>query len=195
MLVGYSRVSTLPQDIDAQRAALLDLGVPEERIYLDRGFTGKTVERAGLQQAFAAVRDGDILVVPRMDRFARNAEETLRLVRELTDKGAAFQMGRTVYDPRDPWSKLFMTFLAAMAEAEGGWISLRTQEAMARPNVRAKLRGKQPKLTSRQDAAIARHMADGDLTVTEIADLFQVGRSSVYRAVERHQNRVGAAAI
>lgn len=189
MKVGYSRVSTKPQDLEAQRAALIELEVDPERIYLDHGFTGKNLQREGLSQAFAAVRDGDVLVVPRLDRFARNAEDTLRLVRELTARGVAFQMGRTIYDPHDPFSKLWLTFLAAGAEAEGGWISLRTQEAMARPNVRTKLKGRRSKFTARQDAAMARHLEAGEVSVAEVADMFQTSRASVYRAAERHRQR------
>ena len=187
MLVGYSRVSAIPQDIGAQRATLQERGVASERIY--HGFTGRTLSRAGLDQALAALRGGDTLVVPRLDRFARNAEDTLRLVRELTERGVVFQMGRTAYDPKDPWSKLFMTFLAAIAEAEGGWISLRTREGMARPSVRAKLKGRQPSFTPKQDAAIARHLEAGEFSAAEIAGMFKTSRASVYRAATRHHTR------
>jgi len=187
--VGYSRVSTTAQDVDAQHAFLIGAGVDPERIYTDTGFTGKNASRAGLHQALAAVRDGDILVVPKMDRFARNLEDTLRLVRELTDRGVIFQMGHTVYDPRDPWSKLFLSFLAAIAEAEGGWISLRTQEAMARPAVRAKLKGRQPSISPKADAAIARMLEEGDESPSDIAQSFRISRASVYRAAERHRRR------
>jgi DNA invertase Pin-like site-specific DNA recombinase len=190
---GYSRVSTVGQDLELQRAFLIDEGVDEERIFFDHGFTGKTVERAGLQTILAAVREGDKIIVPKLDRFARNAEETLRIVRELTERGIAFQFNRTVYDPHDPFSKLFLTFLAALAEAEGGWISLRTQEAMARPSVRAKLKGRQPRFTPKQDAAIARHMEERDMTPEEIATLFGTSRASVYRAAKRHEERTAAA--
>ena len=64
-------------------------------------------------------------------------------------RGVIFQNGTTLYDPKDPMAKLFFTILAAVAEAEGGWISLRTREAMARPKVRAKLKGRRPNLTER----------------------------------------------
>lgn len=192
MKVGYARVSTNEQDAQAQRAFLLSVGVDEGRIYSDVGFTGKNAQREGLRQALAAVREGDTLVVPKMDRLARNVEDTLQIVRELTERGVIFQMGQTVYDPHDPWSKLFLTFLAAIAEAEGGWISLRTQEAMARPAVRAKLKGRQPSLSPEKDAAIARHLADNEMTPAEIATLFNTSRSSVYRAADRHQKRMEA---
>ena len=191
MKVGYARVSTNEQDVDAQRSFLIAAGVDEDRIYTDVGFTGKNVEREGLRQALAAVRDGDTFVVPKMDRFARNVEDTLHLVRELTERGVIFQMGHTVYDPHDPWSKLFLTFLAAIAEAEGGWISLRTQEGMARPSVRKKLKGRQPAIPPETDAAIAKALDEGDRSAADVARVFRISRSGVYRAVARHRARVG----
>lgn len=190
MKVGYSRVSTNEQDVSSQRAFLIAAGVDEERIYTDVGFTGKNLQRAGLHQALAAVRDGDTLVVPKMDRLARNVEDTLHIVRDLTERGVIFQMGHTVYDPRDPWSKLFLTFLAAIAEAEGGWISLRTQEAMARPSVRKKLKGRQPAIPPETDAAIAKALDEGDRSAADVARIFRISRSGVYRAAARHRARM-----
>lgn len=189
---GYSRVSTVGQDLEIQREFLLGEGVDERRIFFDKGFTGKNLQRDGLQTVLAAVREGDKLIVPKLDRFARNAEETLRELRELTARGVAFQFGKTVYDPKDPFSKLFLTFLAAIAEAEGGWISLRTQESMARPRVRAKLKGRQPRFSAKEDAAIARHLDEGEFTASEIATMFHTSRASVYRAAERHRQRRAA---
>lgn len=189
MEFGYSRVSTVGQDLEVQRTFLLNEGVHETRIFTDHGFSGRTIERAGLQAVLAAVREGDKIIVPKLDRFARNAEETLRIIRELTERGVVFQFGHTVYDPRDPFSKLFLTFLAALAEAEGGWISLRTQEAMARPRTRAKLKGRQPRFSPKEDALIARHLTDGEMTPGEIANLFRTSRASVYRAAARHDER------
>ncbi|GEC76723.1 recombinase family protein [Microbacterium maritypicum] len=186
---GYSRVSTVGQDLELQRNFLLNEGVHESRIFFDKGFSGKSMQRDGLQNVLAAVREGDKLIVPKLDRFARNAEETLRELRELTDRDVIFQFGKTVYDPGDPFSKLFLTFLSAIAEAEGGWISLRTQEAMARPDVRKKLKGRRPRFNAKQDAAIARHLADGEMSPQEIADLFTTSRASVYRAAQRHEQR------
>ena len=67
-LIGYARCSTVMQDLTAQRQALAALGVADDRIYLDRGLTGTSRARPGLDQALAAVRAGDTLVVPKLDR-------------------------------------------------------------------------------------------------------------------------------
>src|SRR5262249_56059189 len=69
-LVGYARCSTDKQDLAAQQVRLQELGVAPERIYMDRGLTGTTRARPGLDQALAAVRAGDTLVVPTLDRLA-----------------------------------------------------------------------------------------------------------------------------
>lgn len=193
MKIGYARVSTVEQDLETQTKKLLDLGVAPERIYVDHGFTGKTMTREGLTHALAACREGDQLVVPSLDRLARNALSSQQIMLDLEERGITLNNGGIIYDPNDPMAKLFFGFLAHMAEAEGGWISIRTKEAMARPSVRAKLNGKKPKLTPTQDAAIARHKEEGEQTVAEIANLFNITRPGVYRAVARHKERHGEA--
>ena len=75
ILIGYARCSTDAQDLPAQRDRLRELGVPEERIYLDHGLTGTKRNRPGLDQALVAVRAGDTLVVPKLDRLARSVPD------------------------------------------------------------------------------------------------------------------------
>ena len=70
--IGYARVSTDEQDLTAQRDGLAALGVEPERIYVDHGLTGTTRARPGLREAVAACRDGDMLVVTKLDRLARS---------------------------------------------------------------------------------------------------------------------------
>src|SRR3954466_13904109 len=91
-LIGYARCSTDKQDLAAQQAALEKLGAAPERIYTDRGLTGATRARPALDQALAAVRAGDTLVVPKLDRLAR---------------GVKLALGSNVYDPADPMGKFF----------------------------------------------------------------------------------------
>ena len=189
MKLGYARCSTVGQDTEVQRGKLAALGVEEKNVYVDHGYTGKTMTRDGLENALKALRAGDELVVPAMDRLARNARETLRVVDELTEQEVTLNIGGMVYEPGSPMSRLFVTILAAVAEAEGGWISIRTKEALARESVRRKLKGKQTKMTPKNDATIAWHVEQGDMTVAELAERFNVSRPSIYRAVERHRQR------
>lgn len=190
--LGYCRCSTVGQDTEVQQAKLAKLGVDAKHIYIDHGFTGKTMTRNGLTNVLKALRAGDQLVVPSMDRLARNARETLRVVDELTEAGVTLNIGGAVYEPGSPMSRLFLTILAAVAEAEGGWISIRTKEALARPEVRRKLKGKQTLRTATDDRRIAEEH-DRGVAVAELAGRFNTSRPSIYRAIARHQARVSPA--
>ena len=78
-LIGYARCSTIQQDLAAQREILTGLGMPADRIYLDKGLTGTTRARPGLVQALAALRCGDTLVVPKLDRLARSVPDARQI--------------------------------------------------------------------------------------------------------------------
>ena len=101
-LIGYARCSTDRQDLDAQRQALLGLGVAEDRIYTDHGLTGTTRARPSLDQALAAVREGDTLVVPKLDRLARSVPDARAIADLIQERGVKLALGRTLYDPDDP---------------------------------------------------------------------------------------------
>jgi DNA invertase Pin-like site-specific DNA recombinase len=191
-LMGYARVSVVEEDFQAQVNTLNRLGVDPARIYIDSGFSGAAMTRDGLERALGACRPGDTLVVPSIDRLASNAVGVVEIVRELAERGVILSVAGEVYDPLDPMAKMFYRMLTAVAEAEGDWISLRTREAMARPGVREKLRGRRPRLTPEQDASLAEYFADPEVDVSEIAALFNLSRSSVYRALGRHRQREGA---
>src|SRR5919205_928055 len=86
LLIGYARVSTDEQDLTAQREALAALGVSAERIYVDHGLTGTNRDRPGLREALAACREGDTLVVTKLDRLARSLPDARDIVDELTHR-------------------------------------------------------------------------------------------------------------
>ena len=149
-LIGYARCSTDRQDLAAQRQALLELGVAEDRIYTDHGLTGTNRARPGLDQALAAVRSGDTLVVPKLDRLARSVPDVRAIADQLQERGVKLALGRTLYDPDDPMGKMFFNILATFAEFEADLIRMRTRDGMAVACARGKLRGKQPELSDRQ---------------------------------------------
>jgi DNA invertase Pin-like site-specific DNA recombinase len=183
--VGYARCSTTRQDLTAQRQQLAALGVPDSRIYLDKGLTGTSRARPGLDQALAAVRDGDTLTVTKLDRLARSVPDALDILGQLSARGVRFALGNSVYDWNDPFARMFLQILAVIAEFEAGLIRQRTREGMAIARGRGKLRGKPPKLTPAQDREIHRMHASGDYPIAEIAELFSVSRPTIYRALQR----------
>ena len=184
-LIGYARCSTDRQDLAAQRQALLELGVAEDRIYTDHGLTGTTRARPGLDQALAAVRAGDTLVVPKLDRLARSVPDARAIADRLRERGVKLALGRALYDPGDPMGKLFFNILATFAEFEADLIRMRTREGMAIARARGKLRGKQPKLSDRQQRELCRMHATGEYSISDLAELFSVSRPTVYRTLNR----------
>ena len=184
-LIGYARCSTDKQDLAAQKAALEKLGVVPERIYTDHGLTGTNRSRPGLDQALAAVRAGDTLVVPKLDRLARSVPDARTIADALQARGVKLALGANVHDPADPMGKMFFNILATFAEFEADLIRLRTREGMAIARAKGKLRGKQPKLSDRQQRELRRMYDTGDYSISELAELFRVSRPTVYRTLLR----------
>ena len=185
ILIGYARCSTDRQDLAAQRAALEGLGVAPERIYTDHGLSGTNRARPGLDQALAAVRTGDTLVVPKLDRLARSVPDARGIADALVARGIKLALGASIYDPTDPMGRMFFNILATFAEFESDLIRLRTREGMAIARSRGKLRGKQPKLSEKQQRELRRMNDTGEYAIGDLAELFSVSRPTVYRTLAR----------
>lgn len=185
ILTGYARCSTTAQDLEAQIQALLALHVPRERIYTDRGLSGTNRARPGLDQALAAVRTGELFVVPRIDRLARSVVDAHQIAQTLTDRGVRLSLGGSIYDPTDPMGKMFYTCLAMFAEFEVDILRMRTREGMAIARERGRLKGGIPKLTTRQQSHLVKLHGEGDHSIGELAELFSVSRATVYRTLAR----------
>jgi DNA invertase Pin-like site-specific DNA recombinase len=183
--IGYARCSTDRQDLAAQRAALVALGVEPDRIYTDHGLTGSNRNRPGLDQALAAVRAGDTLVVPKLDRLARSVPDARTIADGLAARQVKLALGATLYDPTDPMGRMFFNVLATFAEFESDLIRLRTREGMAVARAKGKLKGKQPKLSDRQQRELRRMRDSGDYSISDLAELFTVSRPTVYRTLAR----------
>ena len=191
MLIGYARCSTDDQDLTAQRDALKALGVTAKRIYVDHGLTGTNRDRPGLREALAACRAGDTLVVTKLDRLARSLPDARDIVDELTSREVKLNLGGSIHDPSDPVGRLLFNVLAMVAEFESDLIRMRTREGMKVAKARGRLRGKQPKLSPKQEAHLVALHAAGEHTNAELGELFGVGRSTVYRALDRSRARDG----
>jgi len=194
MKIGYARVSTSGQDVTAQGEALQALGVAQDRIYVDHGLTGANRDRPALREAMAACRAGDTLVVTKLDRLARSLPDARDIVSTLTERNVKLSIGGSVHDPTDPVGRLLFNVLAMVAEFEVDLIRLRTREGLSVAKAKGRLRGKKPKLTQRQEAHLVALYAAGEHSPTELGELFGVGRSTVYRAVERARGAVGESA-
>ena len=184
LLVGYTRVSTDQQGLTSQHDGLAALGVAENRIYVDHGLTGTNRERPGLREALAACREGDTLTVSKLDRLARSLPDARAIADELTVGQVWLNLGGSVYDPV---GRLLFNILAMVAEFESDLIRARNREGMKVAKAKGHLRGKQPKLNHRQEDHLVAPLDSAEYTTADLANLFGVVRSTVYRAVERER--------
>ena len=186
--MGYARCSIDRQDLSAQREALQELGVSSNYIYTDHGVTGTSRARPGLDQTLAAVRQGDTLVVAKLDRLARSVPDAHAIADQLSTKGVRLALGQTVYGPADPMGKMFFNILGTFAEFEADLIRMRTHEHMAVARAKGKLRGNQPKLSTRQGRELRRMHDTGDYSISDLTDIFSVSRATIYRTLKRTRN-------
>jgi DNA invertase Pin-like site-specific DNA recombinase len=128
------------------------------------------------QIPIGAVVARDTLVVPKLDRLARSVPDA---------RGVKLSLGGQVYDPADPMGKMFFNILATFAEFEVDLLRMRTREGMAVARAKGKLRGKQPKLSGRQQRELARMAAAGEYTIADLAEVFTISRATVYRTLQR----------
>jgi DNA invertase Pin-like site-specific DNA recombinase len=185
ILIGYARCSTEKQDLSAQREILRGLGVADERVYLDHGLTGTNRSRPGLNSALAALREGDTLVVPKLDRLARSVPDARAIGDSLAARGVRLSLGGSVYDPSDPMGKCFFNILATFAEFEVDLLRMRTREGMAIARAKGRLKGKTPKLSSTQRTVLLKLHGAGEHSIAELVELFSISRATVYREIAR----------
>jgi DNA invertase Pin-like site-specific DNA recombinase len=103
----------------------------------------------------------------------------------LADRGVSLAIGTTVYDPTDPIGKMFFNILATFAESEVDLFRMRTREGMAVAKAKGKLKGRKPKLSPKQQAQLKKMHEAGDHSISDLAELFNVSRPTVYRTLNR----------
>ena len=194
LLVGYARCSTEDQDVATQIERLKRKVVAEDRIYIDRGKSGKNMKRPGLDQAIAAVRDGDTFIVTELDRLSRSMADLLAIAERMRGRGVKLQYGETVHDPDDPMGNMIFHMRGAYAQLERQMVSSRTKRALAQPHVRAKMKGKKPSLTPAQDKEIrVLHDRDpGHYSVMKLHRMFGRSRQTIYWSLARTESKENA---
>ena len=130
-------------------------------------------------------------MVTKLDRLARSLPDARDIVEELTGRGVRLQLGGSGHDPV---GRLLFNVLAMVAEFEADLIKARTREGMAVARAAGKLRGRKPKLTPAREALLVDLHATGQKSPSDLAELFGVGRSTVYRALQRAEQGSAAAA-
>lgn len=185
MLIGYARVSTQDQDLEAQIVALEGLGVDPERIYTEKASGRSTRSRPQLEAALTALRPGDTFVVTKLDRLSRSVIDTHRIAKQVQDAEAALQIDRSVHDPSDAMGKFFFSILATFAEFETNVTSQRTKEGLAVARSKGRINGRRPKLSPRQHVKILAEYEGGESTPGDLAEDYGVDRATIYRTIAR----------
>ncbi|KAA5602835.1 recombinase family protein [Blastochloris sulfoviridis] len=182
MLIGYARTSTTEQEagLEAQLRDLTAAGC--ERVFSER--VSSVAPRAELEAALAFVRDGDTLVVTKLDRLARTVTKAWEVVERLEAKGVGLRilsLGGDIVDTRSATGKLILTIFAGFAQFEREMMLERQREGIAKAKTEGRYKGRKP--TARAKAEEARRLHAEGKTVTEVAKALGIGRASVYRAI------------
>lgn len=178
MLVGYARVSSTGQSLDIQNDALEAAGC--EKVFAEKVSGRSTKDRIELAQAMDFVREGDTLVVTRLDRLARSVGDLHRIIEKLTDKGVEFRcLQQSDVVTGTSTGKLMLAILGAVAQFENDIRRERQAEGIAKAKAAGKYRGRKATI----DPARVKELHQTGLGPAAIAREMGIARASVYRAL------------
>ena len=177
--IGYARVSTQDQNLSLQLDALGAAGC--KKVFEDRA-SGARADRAGLQAALDYVRDGEVLVVWKLDRLGRSLPHLIETVTELAKRGVGFRSLTEAIDTTTPGGRLVSHIFGALGQFERDLIQERTCAGLAAAASRGRKGGRKPVITD-DKLKRARAMAGTGLTVREIATRLKVGKTALYDAL------------
>ncbi len=179
-VLGYARVSTSGQDLDAQLAALTAAGVAADRVFTDKLSGSARIVRPGLAAMLDYARAGDTVVVTAIDRLGRSVAEVTRTIADLSDRRIILRALREGIDTATPTGRAVAAIMATLAELE---LELgRERRASSRDARRARSlpATKSPKLTTERQEQLRRLARSGE-PVRELASTFGIGRATAYR--------------
>lgn len=182
MKIGYARVSTNDQDTQLQIDALKAAGC--ERIYEEKQ-SGAKKDRPELQQCLKSLREGDILIVWKLDRLGRSLQHLIELVTDLENRQIGFQSLTENIDTTSPTGKLIFHIFGSLAEFERGLIRERVKAGLAAAKKKGKKFGR-PEALNEKDKEMALAMFNGGATKIDIARHFNVTRQTIYSLLKEY---------
>src|SRR6266567_1368800 len=181
MLIGYARVSTSDQTLNLQKDALEQIGCSE--IFTDT-ISGSTTERQGLDAALSYVREGDTLVVWRLDRLGRSLKHLIETITKLNNRKIGFKSITENIDTTTSGGKLIFHIFGALAEFERDIIRERTHAGLQAARARGRLGGR-PKALNLKKASIALALyMDKNNSITDICKTLNISRATLYRYIQ-----------
>jgi DNA invertase Pin-like site-specific DNA recombinase len=177
-IIGYARVSTMGQRLDAQLEQLRMAGCVA--IFREK-MSGATNDRPELQHLLHSITKGDVVIVTRLDRLARSTRDLLNTINALSERGASFRsLADSWADTTTPQGRLVLTVLGGLAEYERELIRSRTMEGRARAVAQGVRLGRTPKLSAGQKEQAIRRRKAGERLAT-IARCFRVSTTTISR--------------
>lgn len=177
--VGYARVSTIDQDPALQRDALAAVGCV--KVFEDCA-SGARAHRAGLRMALDYARDGDVLIVWKLDRLGRSLPHLIETVTALEKRGVGFRSITEAIDTTTSGGRLVFHLFGALGQFERDLIQERTRAGLAAAAARGRKGGRKPVITG-EKLERARALIAKDLTVREAATRLKVGKTALYAAL------------
>lgn len=190
MKVGYVRASTEDQNTIRQEKIMAELGV--EKVYIEK-VSGKSREgRPELEAMMNFVREGDVVVVESISRFARSTKDLLNLVEELKEKGVEFVSQKESIDTQTPQGKFMLTVFGAMAELEREQILQRQKEGIAAAKEAGKYKGRKP-IEVDEDLLKSVHTKwyKNEITTAHAIKKLGVSRNTFYRRMWEYEDAMG----
>jgi DNA invertase Pin-like site-specific DNA recombinase len=181
MLIGYARVSTYEQTLNLQRDALQKAGCT--KIFTDTASGAKT-ERKGLDEALDYVRNGDTLVVWRLDRLGRSLPHLITTMTDLEERGIGFKSLTENIDTTTSGGKLIFHIFGALAEFERNLIRERTTAGLIAARARGRRGGRPKALTPRQLSIAQALYNDKQHSIAEICQTLKVSKATFYRSIK-----------
>ena len=176
--IGYARVSTYGQTLDAQLEQLKAAGCV--KVYREKA-TGAKIERRELQRMLRAMAPGDVVTVTRIDRLARSTFDLFSIVKGIADAGGQFRsLAEPWADSSTSTGRLMLAVLGGLADVERDLIRTRTAEGRSRATARGQHMGRPPALTAQQAAEARQRRQDG-ATLKELADSYNVSKATISR--------------
>ena len=179
MIIGYARVSTEDQHLDAQTFALEGAGAG--RIYAEK-ISGTKKDRPELERMIDQLREGDVVVVTKYDRLSRSLQDLLIIVEAIRAKSAGFRSLAEDIDTTTPAGRLIFHVFASIAQFERERIAERTREGLAAARKRGRVGGRPPALSKERRSEVIRMRDQEGRGIAELARLFQVSPNTIRRA-------------
>lgn len=182
MLIGYARVSTIDQNLFLQIDALQRIGC--DKIFTDQ-VSGSVKSRPQLELAFDFLREGDTLVVWRLDRLGRSLRHLIELVTELQEKGIGFRSLTEAMDTTTCSGKLIFHIFGALAEFERNLIRERTKAGLEAARARGRKGGRKPALSDKQQQVAVKLYHEKAHTVEEICRIMGISKPTLYSYINK----------